>query len=427
MVADHSLRQQLARELHARPFPVISAPARAAYLALRPERRSERDHAAERAHLAALLGRYGVPAPRPDVTQWTGDLGMFSLKWESHTEFVSFLVWHEGAGEEDADPFAAFPDDWLAAAPGVRIASTEILIEEADGDDPIDRAARDRFAAESVAVSRVLDDQLVMAGDFQLGEDGHMHFGLFARSGTGSGRIGRVVQRLCELETYRAMAMLGFARAKELGPEIAELDAQLSAAVKGITSQGATPEATLHALLDIAAELEQIISRTSFRFSATEAYERIVHQRIDVLRECRFQGRQTFREFMLRRFDPAMRTVSATGSRLTGMSERSLRAGELLRTKVEVDRAAQNQSLLKSMDRRSDAALRLQHAVEGLSVVAISYYAVGLASYLVAPVAHRLEWDKTAAMAIVAPAVVLIVWVALKQIRKRVLGGRGHG
>ena len=30
------------------------------------------------------------------------------------------------------------------------------------------------------------------------------------------------------------------------------------------------------------------------------------------------------------------------------------------------------------MDRRADLALRLQHTVEGLSVVAISYYAVSL-------------------------------------------------
>jgi uncharacterized membrane-anchored protein len=42
------------------------------------------------------------------------------------------------------------------------------------------------------------------------------------------------------------------------------------------------------------------------------------------------------------------------------MSERALRAGELLRTKVDVERSAQNQNLLTSMDRRAALQLRLK-------------------------------------------------------------------
>jgi uncharacterized membrane-anchored protein len=73
------------------------------------------------------------------------------------------------------------------------------------------------------------------------------------------------------------------------------------------------------------------------------------------------------------------------------MAERAERAAELLRTRVDVERSAQNQRLLESMDRRADLQLRLQHTVEGLSVVAISYYAVSLAAYLLAPLAHALQ------------------------------------
>jgi len=45
----------------------------------------------------------------------------------------------------------------------------------------------------------------------------------------------------------------------------------------------------------------------------------------------------------------------------------------LLRTRVEISRERQNQQLLTSMDRRARLQLRLQQAVEGLSVAAISY------------------------------------------------------
>ena len=42
------------------------------------------------------------------------------------------------------------------------------------------------------------------------------------------------------------------------------------------------------------------------------------------------------------------------------------------------------------MDKRADLQLRLQRTVEGLSVVAISYYAVSLAGYLLYPLSDAL-------------------------------------
>ena len=197
------------------------------------------------------------------------------------------------------------------------------------------------------------------------------------------------------------------------------LDRRLSDLVLGMADD-ATPRAdTLHALLEVSAELESTIARSSFRFGATGAYETIVNQRIDVLRESRFEGRQTFAEFMMRRFDPAMRTVKSTEARLHAMSERAIRAGDLLRTRVDVERSAENQALLASMDRRADLQLRLQQTVEGLSVVAISYYAVSLLAYALAPVAKVAHLDKAWLTAVLVVPVVGAVWLAVRRIRRR--------
>jgi uncharacterized membrane-anchored protein len=49
---------------------------------------------------------------------------------------------------------------------------------------------------------------------------------------------------------------------------------------------------------------------------------------------------------------------------------------------VDLTLEAQNQDLLQSMNQRSQMQLQLQQAVEGLSVVAISYYLVGLVKYM---------------------------------------------
>jgi uncharacterized membrane-anchored protein len=123
---------------------------------------------------------------------------------------------------------------------------------------------------------------------------------------------------------------------------------------------------------------------------------------------------------MMRRFDPAMRTVKATEARLETMSTRAIRAGELLRTRVDVDRSAQNQDLLASMDRRSDMQLRLQKTVEGLSVVAISYYAVSLLGYLIKPLAEPLALSETVLTAITVLPTVLLVWLIVRSIRRSV-------
>ncbi|WP_377513076.1 DUF3422 family protein [Octadecabacter sp. R77987] len=420
-ITDHPLRYQLANELHARPFPTVGAPSRAAYLAIKPAQNGAgRDRALDRAHLLDLLDRYGAAHPQPDATHYSGQLGKHFLKWESHTEFVTYTLFGEGIADRpfDAATFGVFPQDWLETAPGVRITSALIRIERENDDTAITDKARDWFVPESLAISRVLEDQLVIAGDFRIDPAGHMRFAIFARDGAGDRRVGRVVQRICEIETYKAMSMLGLARARDLGPRLGELDDRLTALVGDMSGALSRPEDTLGALLHIAAELESIVHTTSFRFTATAAYETIVNQRIAVLREDRFRGRQTFAEFMMRRFDPAMRTVTSTQARLQAMSDRALRAGDLLRTRVDVERSAQSQTLLASMDRRADMQLRLQTTVEGLSVVAISYYGVNLVAYMAYPLASALDLSKGMLTALVTPLVIGAVWWGVRRIRK---------
>ena len=418
---DHPLRYTMANELHARPFPSVASPSRAAYLALKPAANAAgRDREADRAHLIALLDRFGAQHPQPDATHYSGQIGKHMLKWESHTEFVTYTIFGDGnaARPFDAETFAVFPQDWLDTAPGVRITSALIRVETAVGDDGILDKVGDWFVPESLAISRVLDDGLIVAGDFRIDVGGHMRFAVFARPETGRRRTGRVVQRLCEIETYKAMAMLGLALTRKMGPKMGGIDQRLTALLADMSGAEAKPEKVLQDLLTVSAELENIVAQTSFRFGATGAYETIVNQRIDVLREDRFMGRQTFGEFMMRRFDPAMRTVNSTQGRLQAMSNRAQRASDLLRTRVDVERSAQNQELLTSMDKRADLQLRLQKTVEGLSVVAISYYAVNLVLYVLGPLEKTHDVPKAVMAAIATPLVLLAVWLMVQRIRK---------
>lgn len=422
-ITDHPLRYAMSNELHARPFPKLAAPSRAAFLALKPATNAAgRDRAADLAHLIDLLDRHGVAHPQPDATHYSGQIGKYILKWESHTEFVTYTIFGDGNADQpfDATTFQMFPEDWLAASPATRVTSILIRIERCDGDTGIIPKTNDWFVPESLAISRVLDDELVVASDFRIDPAGHLRMAVFARPKTGERRIGRVVQRLCEIETYKSMAMLGLAAARKLSPIMGTIDGQVAHLIADLNSKNVPADQTLQQLLTISAELENIVAQTAYRFGATGAYETIVNQRINILREDRFLGRQTFGEFMMRRFDPAMRTVESTQARLRNLSDRALRAGDLLRTRVDVERSAQNQSLLTSMDARADQQLRLQQTVEGLSVVAISYYAVGLALYILGPLEGMLGIGKAYLAAGVTPIILIGVWLLIRRVHRRI-------
>ncbi|MEL6800231.1 MAG: DUF3422 domain-containing protein [Pseudomonadota bacterium] len=422
-IEDHPLRYRMANELHARPFPPLEAPCRAAYLAIKqPKDAAARDRSLDRDHLIALLDRFGAAHPQPGATHWFGEIGKYRLKWESHTEFVTYTIFDTGVAEKpfDAATFEVFPEDWLAKAPGARITSALIRVEMLAGENGVADKLGDWFVPESLAASHVLDNSAIVAGDFRIDPAGHMRFAVFVRPATGARRVGRIVQRLCEIETYKSMSMLGLSRVRDLGARMGEIDTELTELMGQMSGGGDSSDETLKGLLAISSELENMLAQNSFRFGATGAYEALVQQRIDVMREERFGGRQTFGEFMLRRFDPAMRTVKAAQGRMGAMAERAMRAGNLLRTRVDVERSAQNQALLESMDKRADLQLRLQRTVEGLSVVAISYYAVNLAVYLLGPVGEGLNVSQLVMTAVVTPLVIIVVWWAVQRIRKSV-------
>lgn len=419
-INDHPLRYQLANELHARPFPTLDVPCRAIFIAWRiPREQAGMGGDRARAHLMELLDRFGAAHPQPDATHFTCQIGRDTLKWEHHAEFVTYTVFLPQLSARAFDPadFDVFPADWLAAAPGQRVTSAMIRVAPMPDEAEINTQIDSWFLQEAVAMNYVLDGSCMVATDFRIAANGHQCMAVFVGPDTGARRVGRVVQRLCEIETYKSMSMLGYFRVKSMAKELGLLEADATRLMGKLRRDEGDPATTLQSLLELSGDLERLIADTSFRFGATAAYETIVLQRIDVLREERFQGRQTFREFMIRRYDPAMRTVKHSESRLQSLAERVGRAAQLLRTKVEVARSAENQALLASMDRRADLALRLQETVEGLSVVAISYYAVSLAAYVAYPFAKAVDMSKGTLTAILTPLVVLLVWWMVRRIK----------
>ena len=425
----HPQRYPLTAELHARPFAPIEAPGRAVMIAFMPEGgAAERDHEGELAHLKALIDRHGGAHPAPGASHHSADLGRFRLKWERHTEFVSYTLYEDGPADRLFDEALAprLPDTWLEAAPGALFAAVQVEIARAEDRDAalrlVDGPLRRHMVGDSMASAQVLDGNAIALGDFRIHESGFTRFALVVHADVGADRMGRVTQRLLEIENYRSLAMMALPLARETSGRVTAIDRRLDALIRQVAEEGEQPAEAevLRQLTALSAEIEALTTGTAFRFGASQAYEAIVNQRIEMLRETRLPGRQLFGEFMQRRFDPAMRTCRATSGRLQDLATRTARTADLLRTRVNVAVEAQNQQLLRSMNRRAELQLRLQETVEGLSVVAISYYAVGLAGILLAPLAARAGWGRDTVTALAALPIIAAVWWFVRRIRARI-------
>lgn len=422
MLTDHSQRMSLARELHARPFPQVSAPTSAAYLAITSIGSVTKD----RGLLAQLLKMMGHEDQTPEGSHYFGDFGAVKLKWERHTEFVTYTLFVErenGAEMFVDNPHKLFPDRWLEKATGQILTSCFLDVVGPftlkDTERFVTQEFFKHFKGESLAVNYVLGKEAAIASDFTIDTDGHIKLAVLAIGQVGENRLGRIVQRLLEIETYKSLAMLTLPVARDIFAKAGDLNSDLTDAVHAIAAGEGTTQERLDALLSVSAQIEYLQSQSAYRFGGAEAYNAILSQRIEVLREERLQGRQTFSEFMMRRFDPAMRTCISAQKRLRDISARAARATDLLATRVTVRTNEQNRAVLHQMDKRAQLQMRLQETVEGLSVVAITYYAVNLATYLLVPVAKMLKFEKYQLSAALILPMILLVWLMIRQIKRR--------
>ena len=199
--------------------------------------------------------------------------------------------------------------------------------------------------------------------------------------------------------------------------------------MSGEISRGASRDDVLMQKLSfLSAELAGLTAETSYRMSASRAYAQVVRDRLHDLRIVRLPGHQTLLDFIERRFTPAMRTCESFWERSGELSERAAWASSLMRMRIETALERQNGELLASMNQRAHLQLRLQETVEGLSVIAISYYLIGILGYTVKAFAHAVpSVDPNMVVGCAAPLVVVGVWLLMRRLRRKLEGSGTEG
>ncbi len=413
---DHALRGRVVSEMHMRRMPALHPPLLMVQV-VRLVDPSDRPH-----ELEIVLAMPGVEADVTDIHE--RHIGGHNeddvhFIWERHSEATTATLVMPA---QLADPFT--PDltfdsalSWLSSLPGGVIRAVKIaIIKEANVTQAL--IASLGFNTAELVSCRI--DGIRIWTDFLVRSD---NFGrlLVATENILPDDLSRLIQRLQELGNYRNLALLGLPLAQAESPRIAALENQL-VVIAGRMAKGEADTALLDQLCGLSAQVTSITAETAYRMSATAAYSKITHDRLAALKAIRIPGYQTLEEFTDRRFLPAARTCASFVMRLEALAVQIERATSLLRTRVEMILQTQNSELLKSMETNASRQLRLQHLVEGLSVVAVSYYAVALLSYLLKPISLRVAVPYEILVAASTVPVIAMVWIYLRWRVKKISG-----
>ena len=219
---DDALRRVVHDEVHARPMPLITLPARVLYVAVLHGADSSREQ--ELAHLQTLPGQSGLTLAdlassfaSMRLSAATAGQASQVLQWERHTEFTRYaLLLPLPAGccaGLDPQPPGIDPEirRWLAGIPGKTLAAIDLwmLHDELEPEQTQQRMERARhwFAAMHGYPEqpvRLFGAQLGQGhswglSDFQIGPDGFERILVLAPQVTSAERAGRIALRLLEL------------------------------------------------------------------------------------------------------------------------------------------------------------------------------------------------------------------------------------
>ncbi len=414
------LRLRLNAEFHARPPLPLSGATRIRHLAFL----SGIDGAMpQRDYLDQIAGGNGWVISEQSESYCVVDRGLVRVRWELHTEFSSYTIF-EPLGTESVGNLVDADDleEWIRNIPGEAIVALRIDKRPA-GEVNAEAMIADMASSEQqMVVSRIVDGKAWVFTDFQF-VDGETSF-LLVDAGMTRRQAGRTVQRLWEIETYRLLALLGLPVARQMGSWLRRAEEELAGLMDKIGSAKTLGDehSVLNTLSLLAADVEHSVARTAFRFGASRAYHAIVMQRTGELREERVAGFPTLAEFMERRLAPPMNTCAAMALRQDELSARVARNSQLLRTRVDIGLERQSQELLGQMNQRARQQLHLQETVEGLSVVAITYYGSQLVHYL-AEGGHVVGMGVNSEIvtALSIPLIAVGVWLGMRRLRKRTL------
>ncbi len=283
----HHLRAVVLGELHARPFRALESPRILLHYAFTcdPQAISE-----DRIWFADLCRSQGVKGPSEGDRSHVLPMAGGSLRWEQHSEFITYTFDVAPGGVHPFGPLpAGHPFGSGFRAPGPMLVAARLDVVPENGHD---EAALTRwFDRASLTALQSEEGRAVAMTDFRQDGEGLTRILLIDR-GMAPSQTGALAQRLIEVETYRTLALLGLPLASELSPDVRRIEeelVQLTGEMRG-TSDMDSNRHLLERLCDLAADLEAGAAASAYRFGASRAYHSILKARLGTIEEAIVPG-----------------------------------------------------------------------------------------------------------------------------------------
>ncbi|MEM9174991.1 MAG: DUF3422 domain-containing protein [Myxococcota bacterium] len=416
---DESFATALAAEWHARPRLDLPPLFRAIHVVElgRGDRQKE-----SRARFDEYCEAVGGGRPPAGARFHVVEDGDVIHRWEQHTECATHSLFLASDG---LDPFTQSPLDRIEPEYGRtlqtrRFVAIQIEVVRPPAGDPTGYAlARSLIQADELYGGSMSAGCATVWSAFDLDEGGMTRLLVVAEPGHDE-RISRLTQRLLDLESYRFLSMAGLPVARFVMSALSRFEPQMDEIMGSLADSASELDeaAALERITGLAAQVEHLAIGNAFRFAATQAYARIVERRCEEVDEQTVGDHQRYTRFLLRSLVPAVRTCASAELRTQRLAEQTARAAEILDTRVGVARQQQNQSILGSVARSAEHQVKLQQAVEGFSIFAISYYAIGLLDYLAKSLEKLgLPIEPELATGIAVPLAIGLVWWAVHRVQ----------
>lgn len=417
-----AMRVSINNEWHARPLLAMPAPMRCSHIV---RLREDSSLGTRRDEFAAFCRAQGQATPGDGSRHHTLRTGNGLLKWEGHTEADAYTLLISGNGEPPLTvPALSFLDEHMRTQldEGLFIGlHLEVLPSANSTPEARLQRARALLGNNEIYGGAFAGGMGELWSSFRLDAHGFLQI-LIIDTGLGEARLARHLQRILEVETYRMLAMLALPTARDVMATLGELEPDLDQVMAQLAHHDADPaqERLLERITKIAAQVEHVAAVHAYRFAAARAYNGIVERRLSELGEKPSANAPRYTTFMLKTLQPAMRTCEAAERRTQELAQRVTRATQLLDSMVDMDQKKTNQAILESLAERANLQIRLQQSVEGFSIFAITYYAVGLLAYLLKSTkAVGLGVNPDLITGFSAPVVLAVVWLAVRSIKKR--------
>ena len=331
------------------------------------------------------------------------------IVWEAHTEYYSYQMWHIPDDKTVPLDFGtiAFPDYRFPLSPlGVRINVLDIII--APELQVTREQIRELIYGPHVYGSRVFEEDISVVTSFTPDEHLRERYLIYSSSPEALlHHVSKVVEGVVTIENYYHLVLLPFQefskavdRAHEFEQRNLRQRAQVTAELSTSTSK--TLQDWVSRLTQDFMEVSRFAESMRYQLSASVPYSAIVQATLEAFKERPLPPFLPLSDYVSGRLSGVADGYQQLLRRIDAMQSDFESIISVIRARVDLmlqdqNLALQDQNLrlLSSVDKTTKSQAILQHTVEGLSVIVITYYLSGLGNYLIKAF-HELGWIENA-------------------------------